>query len=119
MQQVLDEIQLKTKRRITKNCILFLDEIQESPKLLKSLRYFYEEKPELAIIAAGSLLEIALKSENFCFPVGRFEFYHLGPMSFTEFLLATGNDLLVEKLETLDFSPHVHTLFKEELRKFY
>lgn len=119
VQQILDEIQLKTKKRITKNCILFLDEIQESPKFLKSLRYFYEEIPELAIIAAGSLLEIALKSENFSFPVGRVEFYHLGPMSFTEFLLATGNDLLAEKLETLDFSPHVHTLFKEELRKFY
>lgn len=120
LQNVLDEIQLKTKQKINSKCILFFDEIQEAPKLLKSLRYFFEERPNLAVISAGSLLEIAIRSENFSFPVGRVEFYHLGPMTFTEFLWATGNELLSEKLESLDLSSaHVIKLFKEELRKFY
>ena len=104
---------------MTSQSVIFLDEIQGQPKLLSSLRYFYEERPDVAVIAAGSLLEIALKSENFSFPVGRAEFYHLGPMNFTEYLWATGNNLLSEKINNLDFSPGVHELAKEELRKFY
>lgn len=119
IQNVLDEIQLKTKKVITPLSVIFLDEIQEQPKLLSSLRYFYEERPDVAVIAAGSLLEIALKSENFSFPVGRIEFYHLGPMTFTEYLWATNNKLLSEKISNLDFSPGVHESAKEELRKFY
>lgn len=119
IQNLLDEIQLKTKKRIDKNTILFLDEIQESPKLLKSLRYFFEERPELAVITAGSLLEIALKKEPINFPVGRVEFYHLGPMTFTEFLWATGNHFLYEKLEALDFSSAVASEAKAQLRNYY
>jgi|SRR5690606_17480266 len=58
---------------MSKKTIIFFDEIQEPPSLLKFLRYFYEERPEIAVIAAGSLLEIALKKEDFSFPVGRAE----------------------------------------------
>lgn len=119
IQDLLDEIQLKTKKKINKKTVIFFDEIQESPKLLRSLRYFYEERPEMAVIAAGSLLEIALRSDQFSFPVGRVEFYHLGPMTFTEFLWATKNDFLHEKLEHLDFSPAVVSAAKEQLRNFY
>jgi predicted AAA+ superfamily ATPase len=119
IQSLLDEIQLKTKKIIDEKSVIFFDEIQESPKLLKYLRYFYEERPKLAVISAGSLLEIALKNEEFSFPVGRVEFYHLGPMNFTEFLWATNNHLLNEKLEQLDFSPTVVTLAKTQLRNFY
>lgn len=119
IQNVLDEIQFKTKKTISRLSVIFLDEIQEQPKLLSSLRYFYEERPDVAVIAAGSLLEIALKSESFSFPVGRIEFYHLGPMTFMEYLWATNNKLLSEKISNLDFSPGVHEQAKEELRKFY
>ena len=119
IKEILDEIQFKTKKVITPQSVIFLDEIQEQPKLLSSLRYFYEERPDVAVIAAGSLLEIALKSENFSFPVGRVEFYHLGPMTFTEYLWATNNHFLSEKISNLDFSPGVHELAKEELRKYY
>jgi predicted AAA+ superfamily ATPase len=119
LQYLLDEIQLKTQNKISTETILFFDEIQESPKLLKALRYFYEERPDLAVITAGSLLEIALKSPQFSFPVGRVEFYHLGPMNFTEFLWATNNEFLQEKLEQLDYSPAVVALAKEQLRNFY
>src|SRR5690606_9566239 len=70
IQELLDEIQLRFKKNITDKTLIFFDEIQESPNLLKYMRYFYEERPNLAVIAAGSLLEIALKKEDFSFPVG-------------------------------------------------
>lgn len=116
---LLDELQLKAKKRITPRTLIFFDEIQESPHLLKFLRYFYEERPKLAVVAAGSLLEIALKRENFSFPVGRVEFYHLGPMSFTEFLWATDNHLLVEKIKALDYSQAVVDEAKKQLVNYY
>lgn len=119
IQSLLDEIQLKTKKILNKKTVIFFDEIQESPKLLKALRYFYEERPEIAVICAGSLLEVALRSDQFSFPVGRVEFYHLGPMTFTEFLWATKNDFLQKKLELLDFSLAVVAQAKEQLRNFY
>lgn len=119
IQILLDEIQIKSKKIINSKTIIFFDEIQESPNLLKYLRYFYEERPDLAVIAAGSLLEIALKKENFSFPVGRIEFYHLGPMTFTEFLDATGNQYLAEKIATLDFSPPVVNEAKKLLSNYY
>ena len=75
--------------------ILFLDEIQAAPEVLASLRYFYEELPELHVIAAGSLLEFTLKEPGFSMPVGRIEYMHLGPMQLEEFLLASGKDKLV------------------------
>lgn len=68
--------------------ILFLDEIQATPHAIQALRYFYEIKPELPVIAAGSLLESALANLHFSMPVGRIEYYHLGPMTFSEFLAA-------------------------------
>jgi len=78
--------------------LLFLDEIQATPEVLAALRYFYEELPELHVIAAGSLLEIALERPAFSVPVGRIEYLHLGPMNFCEFLLAAGNEQLARFL---------------------
>ena len=74
--------------------LLFLDEIQAEPQVLKTLRYFYEELPELHIIAAGSLLDFELNSPTYSIPVGRVSYLHLHPMGFLEFLLATGQDKL-------------------------
>lgn len=115
---VLDEIQLLSKKKISPNTIIFFDEIQEQPELLKFLRFFYEERPELAVIAAGSLLEIALRDENFSFPVGRIEFMHLGPMLFSEFLLATNNEFLLNKIKTQDFTETVINLANEQFRNY-
>ncbi|MEI8346156.1 MAG: ATP-binding protein [Pseudomonadota bacterium] len=98
IQEILDEIQYRTKEKYTPDALLFFDEIQETPRLISFLRYFYEQRPDIAIIAAGSLLEFAIKKEDFSFPVGRVEFYHLGPMLFSEFLIASGEDLLAEKI---------------------
>ncbi|MCK5528220.1 MAG: ATP-binding protein [Kiritimatiellae bacterium] len=73
---------------IKENTILFLDEIQATPNALAALRYFYEEKPNIPVIAAGSLLEFVLSDHAFSMPVGRIEYLHLGPMTFSEYLLA-------------------------------
>lgn len=78
--------------------LLFLDEIQICPQAIMSLRYFKEQLPILHIIGAGSLLEFTLNDESFSMPVGRVEYLFLKPLSFTEFLMATGNDLILDRL---------------------
>ena len=75
--------------------LLFLDEIQAAPEVLAQLRWFAEELPSLPIIAAGSLLDFALRSPAFSMPVGRLTFLYLEPMGFEEFCLALGEDPLV------------------------
>ncbi|OFZ26978.1 MAG: hypothetical protein A2381_20350 [Bdellovibrionales bacterium RIFOXYB1_FULL_37_110] len=119
LENLIDEIQLKFKKKISSQTILFFDEIQESPELLKAFRYFYEQHANIPLIAAGSLLELTLHNEKFSFPVGRVEFYHLGPMTFSEYLWATNNHLLEEKLGRLEFNQHNHDLFLKELVKYY
>ncbi len=79
--------------------LLFFDEIQRCPKALMSLRYFKEKLPEQHVIAAGSLLEFVLADEKFSFPVGRVEFFRLGPLSFLEYLEAMGHRHLIEEME--------------------
>ena len=67
---------------VTGKTLLFLDEIQAEPQVLKTLRYFYEELPELHIIAAGSLLDFELNSPTYSIPVGRLSYLQLHPMGF-------------------------------------
>jgi hypothetical protein len=76
--------------------LLFLDEIQSTPSALAALRYLWEQRPDLPVVAAGSLLEAVLRSHDFAMPVGRVEYLHLGPMTLTEFLRGVGDDDLVE-----------------------
>lgn len=77
----------------TGKTLLFLDEIQAVPAALAFLRYFYEDRPDLAVIAAGSRLELSLADHDFSMPVGRITYLHVGPLSFTEFLRARDPDL--------------------------
>ncbi len=74
--------------------LLFLDEVQATPNAIPALRYFYEDLPELAVVAAGSLLEFVLSEHSFSMPVGRVEYYHLGPLTFLEYLKAAEPDLV-------------------------
>lgn len=89
---------LSGQKIIPGQTLLFLDEIQVCPQAIMALRYFKEQMPLLHVIAAGSLLEFALNDSNFSMPVGRVEYLFLKPFSFVEFLTATGNDLLRERL---------------------
>jgi uncharacterized protein len=79
--------------------LLFLDEIQAAPEALVALRYFYEEMPQLHVIAAGSLLEFTLADAEFSMPVGRVEYMHLGPMQFEDFLRAMKQEAFASWLQ--------------------
>lgn len=102
------------------NTLLIFDEVQEVPRALTSLKYFYENAPEYHIICAGSLLGIALHPGT-SFPVGKVDFLQLSPLSFDEFLLATGNENLAKLLDSHDFS--MINIFSEsyiqQLRYYY
>jgi predicted AAA+ superfamily ATPase len=102
--------------------LIFLDEIQAAPEWIPMLRYFYEERPDLHVIAAGSLLEFTLAEHEFSMPVGRIEYLHMGPMTFEEFLLAIGKETLVSFLgewhPTATFSPPFHMKLLDYLRRF-
>ena len=100
------------------NTLLFIDEIQEIPSVIKQLRYFYEEMPHLHVIAAGSLLEFALGQVK-SFPVGRIEEMTLHPLDFEEFLTAIGETKALEQLQNIpiqDFAyDKLFALFKQYL----
>ena len=90
--------------------LLIFDEVQEVPRALTSLKYFCENAPQYHIICAGSLLGIALH-EGTSFPVGKVDFLKLYPLSFKEFLMATGKERYAELLSSGDFS--LITSFKQ------
>ena len=81
-------IQIKFHQQIIPGkTLVFIDEIQNSPSLIKLLRFFYEERPEVHILAAGSLLEAMIEREGFSLPVGRIEYAYLYPFDFFEYLI--------------------------------
>ena len=100
--------------------LLIFDEVQEVPRALSSLKYFYENAPEYHIVCAGSLLGIALH-EGTSFPVGKVDFLKLYPLSFKEFLMAAGKDRFAELLNKQDY-PMI-TSFKQTyidaLKQYY
>jgi predicted AAA+ superfamily ATPase len=103
--------------------LLFLDEIQACPKAISALRYFHEELPGLHVIAAGSLLEFALREFKHSMPVGRIEYLHLNPLTFQEFLSALGENALAEHLLQYEigaeFGEVVHARLRELLRTYF
>ena len=84
------------------NSLLIFDEVQEVPKALASLKYFYENAPQYHIVCAGSLLGIALH-QGTSFPVGKVDFLKLHPLSFKEFLMATDKERFAQLLDQQDF----------------
>ena len=103
-----------------KDSLIIFDEIQECPKALTALKYFFEDAPQYAIVCAGSLLGIALHSGT-SFPVGKVDFLELFPLSFKEFLLALNETSLIEILETLDqrMILAMKSKFIERLKEYY
>ncbi len=90
--KIIPSIELLTGKMVSSGTLLFLDEIQECPDALRSLRYFREERPDIPVIGAGSLLEFALRADTFRMPVGRVSFLTMYPLSFGEFLRAAGKE---------------------------
>lgn len=91
-----------------KSTLLFIDEIQEVPKALNILRYFYELAPEISVIAAGSMLE-TLFDKNISFPIGRVEYKVIRPVSFPEFLSAIGENAALEQLTQVPVAAFAQT----------
>ena len=96
-------LELYAGRKISPDdSLLIFDEVQEVPRALSSLKYFYENAPQYHIVCAGSLLGIALH-QGTSFPVGKVDFLKLYPLSFKEFLMATGKEQFADLLEQQDF----------------
>lgn len=82
-----------------KNTIIFFDEVQESEEIISSLKYFNESSEPYKIICAGSLLGVKLKRMKKAFPVGKVKIINMYPMDFEEFLLANGNEELINEIK--------------------
>ena len=108
------------RKIIPDSTLLIFDEVQEVPRALASLKYFYEDAPQYHIVCAGSLLGIALH-EGTSFPVGKVDFLNLYPLSFREFLMATAGERFAELLDQRDFQ--MVTVFKQTyidaLKQYY
>ena len=114
--EILERIAILTDSEIKPGeTLLFLDEIQECPPAIIALRYFYEKLPELHVISAGSLVEMAFKSENFRMPVGRISSLFMEPLSFTEFLDAIGRGKLKRYFEQVEMATGVEPIYRPEL----
>lgn len=114
-------LELYAGRKIDpENTLLIFDEVQEVPRALASLKYFYENAPQYHIVCAGSLLGIALH-QGTSFPVGKVDFLKLYPLSFKEFLMAIDKERFAALLDTCDFQ--MITSFKQTyidaLKQYY
>lgn len=100
--------------------LIILDEIQEAPRGITALKYFAEKAPQYHVVAAGSLLGIAMH-QNDSFPVGKVDFMHLYPLTFFEFLDAIGESRMVELLMSKDWNmiTMFRNKFEECLRQYY
>lgn len=97
------------------SCLLFLDEVQVVPEILAKLRWFYEMLPELAVIAAGSLLDFVLQNHTFSMPVGRVQFFYLEPLSFCEFLHADSQNMLMQYLKKITLRDQIPEAIHQSL----
>lgn len=100
-----------------KRTLIFIDEIQNAPDAVKSLRYFFEKRPDLYVIAAGSLLE-SLVGNHISFPVGRVEYMALHPCTFSEFLGALGEEVLSEQIGRMEVPRSLHSYVIDLFKKY-
>ncbi len=118
--RICSDLEVILQQKITPGkTLLFFDEIQACPRAITALRYFYEEMPELHVVAAGSLLEFALEESSF--PVGRVQFLNLYPLCFAEYLEAIGNAPAATAVlgHPAEISPAVHDLLRDELKRYF
>ena len=118
--RICADLEIITSQKIQPGkTLLFIDEIQSSPRAITALRYFYEEMPDLHVIAAGSLLEFALK--DISVPVGRIQFLQMYPLCFAEYLEAIGNREAASVVLSTPgpVSQTVHEYLIGELRKYF
>lgn len=120
IERILTGLQIESATTINRETLIIFDEVQEVPTALTSLKYFQENAPEYHILAAGSALGVLLH-QGASFPVGKVGFLDLYPLNFVEFLIATGNQALVDLMKTQDFAliSSFKTKFIDLLRTYY
>jgi predicted AAA+ superfamily ATPase len=115
-QQIVQQIEFLPKvKGVDNTTLLFFDEIQAVPEAIPALRYFYEEMVELPVLSAGSLLEFALTDHSFSMPVGRIQYLHMGPMTFSEFLLAIGEEKLHDFIQGYESGQEIGEIVHQRL----
>ncbi len=122
--RILTEIErICHKKIVPGETLVFFDEIQECPRAITALKYFCEKKSDLHLICAGSLLGVALKEENISFPVGKVNRMQLYPMSFKEFVTASGRQDLIDTFVGWPSDREIPDLYmgpmKTLLKEFY
>lgn len=120
IQRIINSIQWTTGVTIDTDTLIVLDEIQEAQRGITALKYFKEKAPEYHVMAASSLLGIAMH-HNDSFPVGKVDFMYLYPLSFFEFLEAVGEKRMVDLLMSKDWQTITmfRAKFEERLRQYY
>lgn len=119
VREIIDILSLRySLSDIKEKCtLLFIDEIQESTAAIKQLRYFYEELPELHVIAAGSLLEHAMRDfQNY--PVGRISYLYLFPLNFQEYLKAIGKSQFLQVIKSIPTPEYLHSTILGEFNRY-
>lgn len=116
---IVEGFEIGEGRILPGKTLLFLDEIQACPRAIMALRYFYEEMPELHVVAAGSLLEFAF--DEIAVPVGRVQYLELFPMTFYEYLLAMDKAPMAEQTLRLskDLLEPVQKIIFSELKRYF
>ncbi len=118
--RIIDEIAnvVYEKKIIPGKTLVVFDEIQDCPRAIQSLKYFCEDMPQLHLIAAGSLLGVALRKEGISFPVGKVERLEMYPMSFEEFVIANGGEKYVEGIRAQAFEREIADIYTVPLEKY-
>ncbi len=121
LNDVIKTIEIKFNQEIIPGeTLIFFDEIQNSPTLIKQIRFFKEEKPKIHVIATGSLLGPMLKKYGFSFPVGRVEYAYMYPLDFFEFLKANNNKEILKYLKEISFNETIPDgIHKQAMDLFY
>ena len=120
VERIMDELGnvIYGKKIISGKTLVVFDEIQDCPRAIQSLKYFCENMPELHIIAAGSLLGVALRKEGISFPVGKVDRMEMYPMSFEEFVMADGGGNYISGSSRLAFEREVPEIYTVPMEKF-
>lgn len=116
---LLTYLELEAGRIIPGKTLLFFDEIQACPRAIIAMRYFYEQMPQLHVVAAGSLLEFAFG--DISIPVGRVQYLYMHPMTFYEYLVAAGKEQIAEYslMHPADVDEKIQTMILDELRSYF
>ncbi|PXX81558.1 ATP-binding protein [Dielma fastidiosa] len=121
--RILQNLMLASGQKILpEKTLIIFDEVQDCPNVINAMKYFCENAPEYHIVCAGSLLGIALAKPS-SFPVGKVNFMQIDPMTFTEFLLANGDENLVSYLNSINIIEPIPDAFYnplyEKLKMYY